>query len=405
MIRTTIKQVLLYAVLWFNTAAFAEPQFGGWTGSGEIYEDRLNPWFMTIADTAKNQNPRELRSFLNYCIRVDKENFGISESEIRAHIENAFEFWQQEFLRADIPVNSGGYKIYVGRDTPVYRATCTEDTHIRFLFGVFENEEQKKFLDDLGGASSFAGIAVRTSYTLEQGSLVGRGYIYFSPEQGPNALRGEHLIPKHWSSDSQRRFALVLRHELGHVFGIAHTGSENELMGAEFPERMVKATVVQLPDVLNFLSAANSRIDTKNCSATGFKPRIVAFFNAPIDTRCFWFRANQERKFEVWTSAKFDIRRDGYRLAASGQLTGKEFVENQKLIRIWFNEEQRKQLLPDYPAAAGSILYGPMVKRTRKAASFMVDGQLRLVSIDESPEATIVGGVIEDRLVLDILHE
>ena len=354
--KTLIGRILLQVALCFEVAAFAEPQFGGWTGSGEIYEDRLNPWFMTIVDTEQGQNSRPLRSFLNYCIRIDQENFGINLADAKRHIENAFEFWMQEFLRSSVPVNPGGYKIYVGLDTPVYQATCNDKTNIRFLLGSFETPEQKKFLDDLGGASSFAGVAVRTSYAMEQDQLVGKGYVYLSPERGPNALRGEQIVPKHWSSDSQRRFALVMRHELGHVYGISHIGSETELMGAEFPERVVKSPLHEIPNILNILSPATSRVDLKNCTTKEFKPKILDFFGAPADTKCFWFRTDQGRKFEVWASAKFDSDRKGFRLVASGQLTGEEYIENQKIIRIWFNEEQRKQLLPDYPAAAFSMV-------------------------------------------------
>jgi hypothetical protein len=97
---------------------------GAWSsGGGELVKDADNPWFL--------QNTKEVR----YCIKVDRENFHVSEGAIDRSIHAALDYWKKEFAKAFSPAGM----VVLGTQK-FLKTACSSGTDLAFQFGHLNGE-------------------------------------------------------------------------------------------------------------------------------------------------------------------------------------------------------------------------------------------------------------------------
>lgn len=177
---------------------------GGWVvGGGELIGDAGNPWFLQNVKT------------VNYCVKLDEANFGLSPIKVRQAIQRGFAFWERQFEKQK---NSANFLI--GRQD-FEEVSCVQQHDITFQFGVLELDQLTK-LKDIDRKVAFT---VRTDY--DRINMKGKGFVYLSPEEGPLKVKNTQVADKPWSRTSGLLTEAVLIHEMGHIFGFKHDPSNN----------------------------------------------------------------------------------------------------------------------------------------------------------------------------------
>lgn len=217
-----MKSIFYISVLcgFFSTRIFA-----GWaSGGGMIHKDELNPWFL------------ENTKVVHFCIDIDEQNFGISTSEARGQIEWALKEWKSAFDVAEDsyyePHELEPYdNIHVATQKFIEVSCSQLDVDLRFQLGTLTAEQINLFEKP----EDYIGIAFRTNYKLE--NMKGRGFVYLAPTKGTLKPNNSDMMDDAWSQHNSLALKLVLIHELGHVFGIAHT--PNTVMDTLLPEMLI----------------------------------------------------------------------------------------------------------------------------------------------------------------------
>lgn len=196
------------------------------SGGGWITGDTSNPWFL--------ENTKQVR----YCIKVDSANFGLSQDRIAELIHTSFEEWREEFKfgRPMGTVIDQDPAIYISLMTQdfVLETSCNDKTDIVFQFGVLD-KDQAAYLQK---PRQLVAATVRTDYDEE--NLRGKGYIYFTPQQGALRPDSDSFGDDFWSYHEGILLGRVITHELGHVFGIPHHGPNWSVMSGSYPEAIIK---------------------------------------------------------------------------------------------------------------------------------------------------------------------
>ena len=201
------------------------------SGGGVIHRDALNPWFL--------ENTRTVR----YCIDIDVDNFGVSADEASRQVTSALNEWtatlrlsDDEYYGANELVPFG--QIRIGTQNFV-ELSCSDaaELDLRFQLGRLTAEQQANF----NNPKEFVGIAVRTEYDISR--LKGRGFIYLSPVSGPLAPNHQRMHPAAWSQHDFMPLKVVLKHELGHIFGMDH--QQDSFMDDKWPELIVERQFLQ----------------------------------------------------------------------------------------------------------------------------------------------------------------
>ena len=212
------------------------------SGGGVIHRDAHNPWFL--------ENTRTVR----YCIDLDVDNFGVSATEASQQITAALNEWTAALRLSDDDYYAANElepfgQIRLGSQNFV-EVACSDaaDLDLRFQLGRLTAEQTANF----NNPKEFVGVAVRTEYDIKL--LKGRGFIYLSPVSGPLTPNHQRMHPAAWSQHDFMPLKLVLRHELGHVFGIDH--QRDTFMDDKWPELFVERQFLQdlTPDALAYLS-------------------------------------------------------------------------------------------------------------------------------------------------------
>ena len=263
---------------------------GGMVSSGgDLLRDSYNPWWV------KNTTQ------VAYCVQVDATSFSADSAMINAMIEKAIGFWQAEFGRRlkmvkekDV-LNALFNEIGVGTQQFV-RGECSGKEDLRFQFGFGTlTDEQKALSTDW---SSHIGLTIRTQYN--QATLKGRGFIYIASDIGPSKYDGgPKLVQAPWQYEMYLYLALV--HELGHVFGLPHSGEAYSLMSAQFVEF----------ELNNALAPYLKNIDVKvspylplfffpsdyfvHCEKDGFSETANAYLGIPNGTQCLHFSVDRDK--------------------------------------------------------------------------------------------------------------
>lgn len=228
----------IIAILSFLT--LAPPSLGAWaSGGGEILGNSLNPWF--LANTP----------VVDACLEIDEANFGVDRETADRVVRSALDYWKTEF-RAALP---GSAEVQVATQTFRF-GPCTDETALRIQLGVLSEGQRAEFRRFDKRPQDFVGITVRTEY--DELNRRGKGFIYISPESGPERFALPNALLHPWSlrenPEWARKFGLfhkVLVHELGHVFGVGHRPQPfNQNFGwySVMDERMPEQIVIRAPE-------------------------------------------------------------------------------------------------------------------------------------------------------------
>lgn len=267
---------------------------GGWDSSGgELFRYAHNPWFLkNITDVP-------------YCILVDQESFSFPEADVNPTITKALQYWKHQFLDNHKQKAQGFAQI--GTQNWIFHSHCdgTELITFKMGYGTLTVEEREY----LKAPQKYVGVTVRKEYKMDKDTplpefMVGKGFIYISSDKGPHSYDNPgHLVTEAWQIPNLLEYALI--HELGHVFGIPHTGvgvmSEvflDQLLHKKFSKYYSKNSIesfIQPPD------------EFKVCLLNGSFDSVV--FKTPLRTACLLFKsAPGEKKWKVtaWHGPKAD---------------------------------------------------------------------------------------------------
>lgn len=214
---------------------FLLPQFAlslGWSsGSGKIYKDDNNPWFLENTE----------RVF--YCVAQDPIHFPVDPVRAKALVREAITSWtyafrlaQEEDRYSDDGIEPYG-TIRLGTQEFIERDCSFPNLDLRFQLGKLTDQQAEMFQNP----QDYIGLAARTSYSRE--NLKGQGFIYIAPVSGKLKPDLDQLHPEAWNYLDHFAFKIVLRHEIGHLFGLPH--KQNSLMDEKTPEMIVGKELVE----------------------------------------------------------------------------------------------------------------------------------------------------------------
>lgn len=377
----------LAALLAAAAIVFAAPAFaGGWIsgGTGELTGDGGNPWFLALP---------EQPATITYCIDADLDGMGVTSEDLARAVSGSISYWTRELAtaayapsaRPDVRVR---YENFVPSGRP-----CDDSEDLAFQFGRLSTPLQKKVVEDEHiDLRHYIGFAQRTAYDA---TLRGKGFIYIAPESGPLRPEGEGLLSGFWGRDARLRLHAVVRHELGHVFGVPHFGTPQSLMGQSFPETAVTASLST-----GFLSTsfgptlrAGDGVRLDRCFQDGLPVTVVKALRLAASDRCLRFTSDGDgMRIDAAESLDWP-RRPVARFTLSDTSVRERLHE---VVRIWL--PQKRSVLLDVPADV-RILGGPAVVET------MMSGRLgsNPASLIIDPLTFQLGTVVDGVAVPDLL--
>lgn len=399
-----MKFILIFFVIFLNGAATATPSSlldrreGGWTsGGGEILEDAHNPWFIQTYG---------FQSVTPYCIEQDTVNFPVSPSRLRKAVDLAFQHWIRDFKFSHVPNQNSPIEFYL-MDNMFVERPCPDPANsddadkikLRFQFGTLSSKQ----LSDLSAhhidPRHFVSLAIRESYDRQ--SLEGRGYIYLSPTDGPLRLDLFDQVQDPWNENENFYLVEVIKHELGHVFGIPHMGGSGHLMNASYPEMMVTNAGRKSPHYSwVFSSPIEQRVDFVNCLLKGSVQD--AFFDLSPTASYIGFKQLDNRDYEI--SSVSGVSCENSELAGVVHLNGGRIEDYQRLVSLW--------VIPDVQQRFPSLriqgpqpmsLDGPMVVNVTQAGKYeTINGITKPLTLFRTPMGFRIGGLIGDHWEVNV---
>lgn len=211
-------------LIFLGAILFSSSSYAGWvSGGGRPIGDANNPWFVQNTST------------VSYCIMIDRENFGVSESTVRTKLSESLNYWRTQFAVGNRQTSE--LKIATQRFIETECTGSIEDNFnvdLVFQFG-FLSEKQ---IDYFKNPTKIIGSSVRTSY--DPLLMRGRGFVYIAPSRGSLAMDIEGIVSDPWELNNGGLLTNILIHELGHVFGIPHLSHSAAIIMKEgFPEEVL----------------------------------------------------------------------------------------------------------------------------------------------------------------------
>jgi len=271
-----LKLICFACLLTFSLIAGAER--GGWVSSGgEIFRFDRNPWFM------KNT------SVVKYCVMVDTATMSADEATIKNALQKSIQFWKDELKQVQFKADPGFATI--GDQTFIEQVACDSSTDLTFKFGYGTLTARE--IDFLKSPETYIGVSVRKDYDFT--TLKGNGFIYISSDKGAHAYKNSgQLITEAWKSEKLLQYALM--HEMGHVFGLPHTGTG--LMSEVFLDQLLNQRIssfyIKYP-IQPFLTYPKN---FEICMLSGTFD--VQFFQLKEETACLVFKSTGSADIE-WT--------------------------------------------------------------------------------------------------------
>lgn len=359
---------------------------GVWTSGGsELIKDSANPWFL--------QNTTQVST----CIIVDSRSFhtlGKPEAAIRRSLRSALEYWQSEFAKSWSVANlihvatqdfvDGAFIVVKdGKSKPL----CPAETKLTLQFGWLSPDQNAYLVTHGHRPGDLVAIAVRTDYDLKQ--MVAKGFIFVAGDEGPWAPRGTTIADHPWRLGKGELLTEVLKHELGHVFGLPHMGIEGP-MAADYAERCLqKGNAEQLAETGSkeaFFKIDGQSLIRRQCypPKSGIRLGWRQFLGTPPKHLCIEITLDHDKMF-------FQTGPDLEHLLPNGTLTfeGSERFTWQDAVRVYLPEGATAMACPDAAIGAGICpwLIGPMIKITDRNGTYVsADGKLhRRAAVTLSP--------------------
>lgn len=380
------------------TLASLPAQGGSWSsGGGEILEHAQNPWFLDTPSSAP----------VTYCV-TSATDFAVPQSGLETVVQNALRWWDNEFSNAhypdnDIPLADGRMiKLRVLLNTTRFvQEPCSDSTDLAFQFGSLTTAQEAEFDRLQVDLQRYVALTIRTDYS---DALRGKGFIYVSPDRGPNAFKGQNVRPNAWTDrDSQySTLQMVLTHELGHVFGLSHAATNDSIMSARMAEVMVSD---RFGDIYNLQSFALGAVFFpkagtlyENCRAEGEDKDLRAFFEIPRDLTCIRVMRNLN---QLIVDARFDDESPWKRIGIARFSDGGD-RRHSNLVTLWLPNTQT--VFPTIPPFVSSLA-GPSSSEVQQSAQFEFAETRRKkpIFIQASARYVQVGGVLNDQMVPDLL--
>jgi hypothetical protein len=322
----------------------------GWVGSGgELFKDAHNPWFI--------KSTKEIR----YCIVLDKVSISAELEIIEGEVLNAFNYWQNEFKKSGQTIMAGRFNLG-GQN--IIKENCNDKTDLVFKLGY--GTLTKPEILHLESPEKYIGVTIRKKYSTE--ILRGSGIIYISSDLGKHQYENldGNLISKAWSRPKLLRFALI--HELGHVFGIPHSG--NSIMSQIFLDQILNKYLVenfiQLP-VESFLQP------DKELESCTIERKIKTFvFRLKSTEDCVKIVKIDEGKFKLFAvSNKKEVREIGKIDGVYPEL----WDLNSKPGSILQITKDQKVFTPT-ETGFRNFMYGPVIEDQGYRGTLMINGTL-----------------------------
>ncbi len=358
----------------------------GWIsgGTGELRGDSGNPWFLDIP---------EQEGALTYCVDADEAAMGLSRANLIAAVSDSLNFWQRQMPGAHVPTGPGDSKVVVKTGPFVFRdQPCDDSFDLAFQLGKISTPKQIKFIaDQKVDLNHYVGFAARLSYDK---NLKGTGFIYIAPENGSLRPVGDQLLDKFWTSDGNMMYRLsaVITHEIGHVFGIAHFGDAGQLMGQDFPEKIVTSnfTASHILWKIRDMFRAGDKTYFEHCFKGAMPTDLSLVLGlAPTDT-CIRIRLTGDGLF-IYATDDIDLP---MKLVAQMFFKDSTWRERyHEVTRLWLPQDRNVfRDVPTYEKA----LSGPSVVET------MVAGQLVTMNQPKARPALLIVDSLNFQLGVEV---
>ena len=185
------------------------------SGGSEYMTIESNPWFIGARP-------------VSYCVQIDHSGFSADEAAVDRALGEVFAKWSATL--AALKPDATPTDVLDGQPknltTTFAKEACTATTDLRFVLGAHTPEIRRILREH---ARYTFGFAQSTTYDEQTGRS--RGVVWLAADIGPNAYTGPSAGASFWSQGAT--IYNVLLHEMGHVFGFAHT--ETGIMYANAP--------------------------------------------------------------------------------------------------------------------------------------------------------------------------
>lgn len=350
---------------------------GGWISSGgELFKNGKNPWF--VKNTA----------VVNYCIRIDESSFSASKQDVQSAIQSGFKYWKNEFSKSISAFTTEGVislatQDFVEKPCPVGVEKREESAvDIEFLFGY--GTLSTKQIAHLVNPKKYIGVTVRTDYDVI--NLKAKGFVFISSDLGTESFENAgNLIDKAWTHPKILQYAVL--HELGHVFGIPHTGSG--LMSEVFLDQILNKNVYANYEKAPIEAFLRPNEEVEVCDIPA---KSLSWFSAN-DKRCIGLYAPY--MFGTWkVFAKKDANSAKEEIGEIRGITPVLFDHRGKPVSILQITDEQTVFTPK-ETLFRSFMYGPFTTETGLTGTYTPNSRAasKSVYINMTPTSITIQGM------------
>ncbi len=375
-------------LIFVSLTSIADP--GGWISSGgEVFKNAKNPWFVN--------NTTEV----HYCVVFSKDDFSIKEADALPLIAEGLRYWKQQLdgkaaISLDLPHDGLiGNFLEVATQNFILNPTCLgqEELVLKFGYGALDKDE----LAYMKEPEKYVGLTLRKSY--DEVNLKGSGSIYISGDHGKNAYKktSKDVIDEAWQYPKLLQYVII--HELGHVFGLPHSGSG--LMSEVFLDQLLirkfAALYVREPISPFIKPSDKAEICDASVLPTGSQSFLAPYFTLSFKEDCLKLElAENKKEFSILTK-KTNADQTTWKKIGSLVIDQNEIIDYSLKPALVLQLTEQQKFFKNIEL---SFLIGPLFQ------NYKVDGHINFgtslkpypVQIDLSPDAIVVYGMFENRI-------